>query len=314
MKYSFIIPCYKSKDTIEKVIDEIKDTMKVEGCLEYETILINDYPFDDTFEVIRHICENDCKVKGINLSKNFGQHSALMAGMNEARGEFIVCLDDDGQTPVKELNKFMQKLDQGYDVIFAKYTSKKHSLVRNFGSYINEVMARHLLNKPKNLALMSFFVCRKYVVDEIINYKNAYPYMAGLILRSCGKIDNVEIEHREREQGKSGYTFKKLIALWLNGFTAFSVKPLRIATVIGGVFSLIGFLYSIWIIVEKMINPEVVLGWSSVMAGILIIGGMILCVLGIIGEYIGRIYISLNNSPQYVIKEKINLEDGVSKV
>ena len=166
-------------------------------------------------------------------------------------------------------------------------------------------MTEYLLDKPKNLHLSSYFAARRFVIEEILKYENAYPYVIGLVLRTTKHIANVEVSHREREEGSSGYTFRKLLALWINGFTAFSVKPLRLASLLGGFAAVAGVFVIAWIIYNKMTNPQAPLGWSSMVALLLLLGGMILFVLGMIGEYIGRIYISLNRAPQYVVRERI---------
>ena len=309
MKISFIIPCYCSSQTIVSVVKEIKETV-IEGD-EYEIILINDASKDNTFEVIKQLCGDNSNIIGINFSKNFGQHAALMAGFRYATGDTIVCLDDDGQTPPSEVYKLLNALDEETDVVYAKYLKKKHSKFRNIGSLLNAKMTEWLLNKPKGLYVSSYFATKSYIIREILKYNNPYPYVIGLILRTTDKIKNVEINHRERKNGNSGYTMKKLFVLWLNGFTAFSVRPLRIATGLGVFCAGIGFCYALYTILNKLFNPNVLIGWSSMMAAILIIGGMILFMLGMIGEYIGRIYISINNSPQYVIKDLVgNVEEG----
>ena len=305
MKVSYIIPCYRSMQTIESVVEEIKDTMKKINKYDYEIILVNDSSPDDTFVTIKSLCEADEKITGIDMAKNFGQHAALMAGFNFASGDIIVCLDDDGQTPANEVGKLLEKIEEGYDVVYAKYDEKKHSGFRNFGSLLNKIMTEKLLGKPKDLYISSYFAARKYIVDEIRRYQNAYPYVIGLVLRTTNKICNVSVTHRERQIGSSGYSLKKLFSLWFNGFTSFSVVPLRFATLCGIFSAVIGFIYAVYIVINKLINPAVPLGWSSTIAIILIMGGMILLVLGMIGEYIGRIYICINNSPQYVVREKI---------
>lgn len=303
---SFVIPCYKSALTLPGVVEEIKITMTALTEYEYEIVLINDCSPDDTFTVIRKLCSENHKIKGINLAKNFGQHAALMAGFHIAKGEIIVCLDDDGQTPADEVGKLIAKLDEGYDVVYAKYAHKQHSWFRNFGSKINELMTRIMLGKPKELYVSSYFAMKRFILEEVIRYDNAYPYVIGLVLRTTKSITNVNVTHREREIGASGYTFGKLLGLWVNGFTSFSVKPLRIATMIGAICAFMGFAYGIYTIVKKFISPAVPLGFSSIMSALMFIGGMLMLMLGLVGEYIGRIYVCMNNSPQYVIKETVN--------
>ena len=308
-KISFVIPCYRSALTIGKVVEEVEKSMaELSDRYSYEMILVNDYPEDETFGVIKKLAEEKEYITGINLARNFGQHAALMAGFQYCSGDITVCLDDDGQTPADEVWKLLDKLEEGYDAVYAKYSHKQHSAFRNFGSRVNELMARFMLGKPKELYVSSYFAAKKFVIKEMIKYRNPYPYVIGLVLRTTKSIANVEVHHREREIGTSGYTLGKLFGLWFNGFTAFSIKPLRIATACGALCALAGFLYGIYTIVKKFINPIAPMGWSSTMAAIMFIGGMMMLMLGMVGEYIGRIYISLNDAPQYVIRETTGKE------
>lgn len=307
MKLSFVIPCYGSENTIEKVVDEI--ILKVaERKYKYEIILVNDKSPDNVWEKIKILTLKNKKIKAISFAKNMNKPGAVMAGLRIASGDYVILLDDDGQCPVNELWKLIDPLLEGHDIVMAKYPVKKQSKFKNFGSFVNKKMAEIIIDKPKKLYFNNFAAMKLYVVKEMIKYQNPYPYLEGLMLRTTNDIVNVEVEERERIDGKSNFTFKKMISLWFNGFTSFSVKPLRLSTFIGVIFALAGFLYAIYIVLNKFMNPDVMLGYSSIMAAILVIGGMIMIMLGLIGEYIGRIYISLNNSPQYVIKESINME------
>lgn len=308
MKVSFVIPCYRSELTLEAVVKEIQDKMATMADYEYEIILVNDCSPDDTFGVIRKLCSLHKNIIGVNHAKNFGQHAALMAGFHFASGDVVVCLDDDGQTPANEVDRLLDKINEGYDVVYAEYEHKQHSGFRNWGSHVNKVMTEVMLNKPKELYVSSYFAARRFIVDEMLNYKGAYPYVIGLVLRSTKNICNVKVNHRERMEGESGYSLKKLLALWMNGFTSFSILPLRIASYGGAVIAFLGFIYAIYVIVRKCVDPTRMLGWSSTISIMLILGGLILLVLGLIGEYVGRIYISLNNSPQYVIRNVINYD------
>ncbi len=308
-KISFVIPCYRSENTISHVVNEIQEKMRSMTKYEHEIILVNDCSPDGTLAVIRRLCAEHENLKGISFARNFGQHAALMAGLRQAEGDYVVCLDDDGQTPADEVDKLLDKLEGGYDAVYAKYEHKQHSTYRNIGSKVNELMLRIMLEKPAELYVSSYFAVRRFVVEDMIRYENSYPYVIGLVLRATKNITNVVVQHREREEGNSGYTLKKLIALWFNGFTAFSVKPLRIATAVGGCSAGVGFLYGIYTIIKRLLNPAVPMGFSSMMSAVVFFGGMIMVMLGLIGEYVGRIYISLNNSPQYVIREKMNIEE-----
>ena len=309
-KISFIIPCYRSEQTLPKVIEEIQSTMSgMSDRYAYDIILVNDCSPDDTAQTIKKLCEENDNIIGVSFAKNFGQHAALMAGFRYSDGDICVCLDDDGQTPANQVGRLLAKLDEGYDAVYAKYDHKMHSGFRNFGSRVNDLMLRTMLNKPGDLFVSSYFAVRRFVADEIIRYENSYPYVIGLVLRSTGKIANVPIDHRERMEGTSGYTLGKLLSLWLNGFTAFSIKPLRIATYIGGFSAIAGLLYGLYVIIRRLLFPEdAVLGYAATMSAIVFFGGMILLTLGLIGEYIGRMYISMNNSPQYVIRDTWNTD------
>lgn len=303
-KISFVIPCYRSARTIGDVVAEIQNTMAAMPEYVYDIFLINDCSPDDTYEVIKKLCAKYSNITGVSLARNFGQHAALMAGLRKADGDIVVCLDDDGQTPADEVGKLLAEIENGSDVVYASYENKKHNAFRNFGTWMNDIMTRVMLGKPRELHLTSYFAAKRFVVESMLTYENCYPYVIGLVLRATRNITNIPVSHRSRKSGTSGYTMKKLFSLWFNGFTAFSIFPLRVATVTGIVFASAGFLYGIYTIVKKFVNPIVPLGFSSLMAAIVFIGGMLMIMLGLIGEYIGRIYISINKSPQYVIREE----------
>lgn len=300
---SYIIPCYNSSDTIENVVLSITLAMKEMKQYSCEIILVNDGSSDSTYKVIERLCKDYSFITGIDMAKNFGQPAAIMAGLRIASGDILICLDDDGQTPADEAYKLIQQIEDGSDVVYASYTNKKHSLMRNMGSKLNDWMMDWLLNKPRGLYLSSYFAMRRYIVDEILRYINAYPYIEGLILRATDNIVNVPVKHRERIGGVSGYNPGKLVSLWMNGFTAFSVKPLRIAVLIGGITAFMGFGLAVWTIISRIKDSTVEAGWSSIVSILLVLGGIILCELGLIGEYIGRSYICLNNAPQYVVRK-----------
>lgn len=299
---SFIIPCYCSQNTLEPVVYEINDTMRQLPHYRYEIILVNDCSPDNTFAVITSLTERYSNITGIDLAKNFGQHAALMAGFRQAAGEVIVCLDDDGQTPANEVGKLLEKIEQGYDVVYASYENKQHSRFRNWGSRVNSKMTEIMLDKPHDLSITSYFAMCRFVMKELLRYEQCYPYVMGLVLRSTRNICNVSVQHRAREVGHSGYTISKLLGLWMNGFTSFSVKPLRMATYLGAATAGCGFLYVIYIVIHFFIDHAAPTGWSSTMAALLLLGGVILLVLGLVGEYVGRIFMCTNAAPQYVVR------------
>lgn len=300
---SFVIPCYHSAATLAGVVRDIRATVLADGRYTYEILLVNDNPADDTWREILRLKQEDPNIFGICMSRNFGQASALMAGYRHVRGDLVVSLDDDGQTPPAEMFRLIDAMDEDTDVVYASYPTKHHSLFRNFGSRVNDWMATWLMGKPKDLYMASYYVARRFIIDEMIRCDNPFPYVDGLAVRSTSRFKNIPIDHQDRKEGESGYTLTKLLRLWLNGFTAFSVKPLRVATVMGMGFSLAGFLFALVIIVRKIILLDAIdAGWSSIVAIVLLLDGILMMMLGMVGEYVGRMYMTMNKSPQYVIR------------
>ena len=245
-------------------------------------------------------------LRGLELAKNFGQPAAQMAGFALATGDVVISLDDDGQAPVDAIFRLIDALYEGkYDVVYGAYRRKRHNLFRNVGSWINHLMAVWLIGIPHGMYTTSFFAVRRFVVSEMLKYSGPFPYLSGLIFRTTRNVSTIEVEHRERANGSSGYTFSKLLRLWINGFTAFSVAPLRLASYVGSACAALGFGFGIWTVIKKLlISPNMPIGYSSLMSTILFIGGMVMLILGLIGEYVGRIYICINSAPQYVISRK----------
>ena len=309
MKLSVVIPCYRSEHTIANVVKEIIDTIPTcKDVDDYEIIMVSDGSPDNVFSVIRRLCEENPKCKGLEFSRNYGQHAALLAGYHCVTGDIVTAIDDDGQTPLESLPELLTALKNGADVVCGSYEHKQHNWFRRFGSRFNNFMAEWLMDKPKNWEPTSFIALRRYIIDELIRYDNAFPYMLGLVLRATNRFANIPVKHRQRNGGQSGYRLGKLIKLWLNGATAFSIKPLRIAALLGVTIAVGGLLLGMWIICQKLINPNVPAGYASMMSVMAIFSGTILLTLGLMGEYIGRMYICINKSPQFVIRDKINME------
>jgi len=301
---SIVIPVFNSEATISDLVTELITHISKDHPL--EVVLVNDDSDDRS--------ENECiglfkkypeKVKFYSLAKNVGEHNAVMAGLNKVKGDWAVIMDDDFQNPVAEVSKLIEYiLNNNYDVVYTKYDKKQHSAFKNIGSYFNNKVANIMLKKPNELYLSSFKAIKQKLISEIIKYKLPYPYIDGLILRTTNNIGVIEVQHKSRSQGQSGYTIKKLISLWLNMFTNFSVVPLRIATFLGAVLSFGGFLFAIAILVEKLFYPEVPQGYASLVIIFIIFSGVQLVFIGLIGEYLGRLFISNNKHPQFFITKK----------
>ena len=307
---SFVIPCYGSEKTIYYVVKEIDETVSLNNDFDYEIIAVNDCSPDGVWSVLTQLAENNKKLKLINLSKNMNRPGAVMAGLNNTSGEYVCVLDDDGQCPMNRFWDLLDPLDNGYDVAMADYPERKQSAFKDFGTFVNKKMTEYMLDRPKDLQFTNFMIMKKYIAEELCNYKNPYPYMTGLILRTTINIKCVPMDERERYNGSTNFTFKKMVSLWMNGLTAFSIKPLRLASIVGTLSAFIGFVYGLVIIFKKLSGENITQGYSSLMAVILFTNGIIMLLLGLIGEYLGRMYMCINNSPQYVIKERINFDDS----
>jgi polyisoprenyl-phosphate glycosyltransferase len=308
IKVSFVIACYNSENSLKAVVVEVIDALEKLG-VSYEIILVNDGSKDGTIEVIKNLCKANFSIKAINLSRNFGQQNAMLAGFNHASGDLVAYCDDDGQSPVNEVHRFVSKIDEGYDMVWAKYPDEKRSFLNTIGANLNNRMLKYLFNKPLDLGFGNLWLAKHFIIKEAIKCKNPRVYLGGVFLTISKNMANVDCEKRDRFIGESNYSLMKLIIIWLNGLTAFSIAPLRVASLTGGLVSVIGFFYMLYLIAYKLIYGDVLIGYSSLMSVILFIGGMLMLMIGILGEYIGRIYSNLNSLPQFVVKQKINLDN-----
>jgi polyisoprenyl-phosphate glycosyltransferase len=307
---SFVIPCYNSSKSLKIVTDEILDVMIENSILNYEIILINDNSTDSTLELIKDLCYTNKNFIGIDLSNNFGQQQAMLAGFSHATGSLIAYCDDDGQSPVSEIFQLVTKIGEGFDMVWAKYDSGDDSLVKIIGGFVNNCMLKLLFKKPFKLHFGNLWVAKRFVVKQAATCSNPFPYLGGIFLKITLNMSNVTLCKRNRLFGSSNYSFLKLFSVWLNGFTAFSVLPLRLASLLGFIFSMTGFIAFLYIIYIKINNPNIPIGYTSIISLLLFTMGNVMLMLGIIGEYIGRIYINLNNVPQYVVKDIITRRDG----
>lgn len=312
MELSIVVPVYNGESSVEALVERLYDNFK--GKLRFEVVLVNDFSPDNSWAAIQKTKEKyPHLITAINLRKNFGEHNAVMAGYAHAKGQYIVNIDDDFQNPPEEIDKLLDEIKKGYDVVYSYYRQKKHHFFRNLGSKVNDFFATLLLKKPKNLYLSSFRIINKELKDEILSYKGPFPYIDGLILRSTAHISQVEVIHNSREEGESNYTFVKLLRLWSYMALNFSVVPLRVSTFMGIGLSVLGAFFSIWVFIEKLLNPEIEVGWSSTMISILISSGVQLFILGLIGEYVGRIFITQNSSPQYSCKHVLKRDENAGE-
>ncbi len=306
MLITIVIPCYNSEKTIRKVVELTREVFAGMDGYDCEFVLVNDNSKDGTYGEIVKLAHDYPEVKGINLMRNFGQHNALMCAMNYASGDYCIGMDDDMQTHPSQIPTIVHKMEEGYDIVYGVYKKSANKAGKNFTSWLNRVTSGVLLGRPKDIHSSNFWMITRNVLDEVIKYKNYNPYVDGIFFRCSHNIGNVEIEHHAREVGSSGYTLKKLVKLWM-AYWNYSVLPLRVASVLGGVTSGIGFIAAIVTFIRKLIDPTMRVGWASIICILLIFFGLILLVLGVIGEYIGEIVLSVNSTPQYIVRDKVNL-------
>lgn len=315
MKYSIVIPCYRSSHTIRQMVEETAAELERLGAANHEFVLVDDFSPDggETIRVLKALTDEKDNVTVVELAKNAGQHNAIMAGLHYAEGDVIILMDDDMQTHPSQLKALLSKLDEGYDVVYGYYPDKKHSGFRNFGSWVNYTTVRLLIGKPKELRTSSYCVMKKYVRDSIIEYPAQYAHMQGLVLRTVSpqRIASVPIQHFERAYGTSNYSLKKLLSLWSN-IAGFSIVPLRASRRAGALLSLLGIVGMIWLIVRKMMHHTQILGWTSTMLTIIFFSGIILITLGVVGEYVGRMFLTVGNYPQFVVRDVYKKGNGSS--
>jgi len=301
---SIVIPVYNGEKSIRELVQEL--IIKLTPNYKIEIILVNDCSPDNSEDVCISLFNKYSDiVKFYSLAKNVGEHNAVMAGLNNISGDFAVIIDDDFQNPINEIDKLISyAIKNSYDVVYTYYDKKYHSFFRNLGSLFNDKIANSMLKKPNNLYLSSFKILNKFIVNEITKYDRPFPYVDGLILRTTSNIGKIKVEHSKRMVGKSSYTVSKLISLWLNMFTNFSILPLRISIMFGFIFSFIGFLIGILTLVEKILNPFMPIGYASLIVAISMFSGIQLIAIGMVGEYMGRVYLSQNKRPQFTIRKK----------
>lgn len=303
VRLSIVVPVYCGGATVPELVSELGGHLGKQYDL--EIVLVDDGSPDDSAQVIKELARRTPWVKAICLSRNFSEHNAVMAGLNEATGDVIVTMDDDLQNPPSEVVKLVSEIGNGCDVVYSRYERKQHSWFRNLGSRVNDRVATVMLKKPPKLYLCSFRAMSRFVVDQVIQFDGPFPYIDGLILRTTRKIKVVTVEHVAREVGRSGYTLRKLISLWVNMFTSFSILPLRFASFLGLVVAALGAIAAGLFIFERLRNPELQVGWASLVVSVLLLGGVQLFSLGMLGEYLGRMFLKLGGEPQFIVRERV---------
>lgn len=298
---SFVIPLYYSAGTIRPLVKEIESLVIAGG---HELVLVNDGSRDTTLGVCRELLrEAKIPITLVDHARNFGEHNAVLTGYRHARGAYVVNIDDDGQNPPAEAVRLWQHAkDNNLDAVYGHYAHKEHAAWRNAGSWLTNRLTDWVLDKPSGFYLSSFRCVSAFVAREVAQHEGPYPYIDGLILQVTQSIGSLEVRHAERQSGESGYTMRRLLRLWLSTFVNFSVVPLRLATLLGLIMALAGLAGLGVVLYLRIVNRGPDYGWGSLMAALLVLSGTQLVMLGLIGEYVGRMFLTINRRPQSVVR------------
>lgn len=297
MLLSVIIPVYHGAVTIQKLVDSAQEQLK---AFSFEIVLINDGSKDDSEKICLELSAKFNNISFLSLRKNFGEFQAVMCGLNHAKGDYSVIIDDDFQNPPSEIIKLLETAQKGdFDVVYGQYDDKKHHQFRNIGSWFVNQITTSLFKKPQDLYLSSFKLIKKEVVEEICKYKGPYPYIDGLIFNVTDNVGKVTVQHNDRHHGESNYTAKKLASLFLNIIFGYSLLPVRLAMFLGFLSTFIAIVLSVFQFMNIIYYP--------IRLVVLFVGGIQLISIGIVGEYIAKTFLTQSNTPQYTLKiKKIN--------
>jgi undecaprenyl-phosphate 4-deoxy-4-formamido-L-arabinose transferase len=298
---SIVVPVYNGATSVPILVEALAK-LDVPGG--HEIVLVNDCSPDHSLDVCRDLCrQNAVALTVVNLARNFGEHNAVMAGLSHARGDYIINMDDDLQNPPEEVVRLWQYArDNKYDVVYTYYADKQHAAWRNLGSRFTNWCADHLLDKPKGLYLSSFRCMSAFVARNIVEHTGPFPYVDGLIMQVTQNIGRLQVQHLARAEGRSNYTIRRLVRLFMSMFLNFSVMPLRIGTLAGFVMAGLGLLVFLVILIEAL-SGRTPQGYASVMAAILLLAGVQLIMLGLVGEYLGRLFLTVNKKPQFIVRD-----------
>ncbi|MBP7064908.1 glycosyltransferase family 2 protein [Ferrovibrio sp.] len=304
---SIVVPVYNGAASVPSLVEALA-RLEIPGRL--EIVLVNDCSPDNSLDVCRELCRaNNVALSVVNLSRNYGEHNAVMAGLSHARGAYIITMDDDLQNPPEEVVRLWRHAsDNDYDVVYTYYAEKKHEAWRNLGSRFTNWCADHLLDKPKGLYLSSFRCMSAFLARQVVAHDGPFPYVDGLIMQITQRIGRLQVSHLPRAEGRSNYTLARLLRLFLSMFLNFSVIPLRVGTLVGVAMAGLGIFGFVFVLIEALLSEGAPQGWASLMAAVLLLAGVQLIMLGLVGEYLGRMFLTINKRPQFVVRDVLRNE------
>ena len=306
-KYSVVIPVYNSSGIVGHVIDQTKSFFEKKQW-DYEIILVNDGSRDQSWNVISQYAARDSHIVAVNLMRNYGQHTAVYCGFKYSSGDYVITIDDDLQNPPREIIHLVEKVKEGHDVIFGRFKQKRHSGVRNVGSYVIRLINNRVFGCPNDIVPTNFRLIRRDVVDRILEYHTIYPYITGLVIMFSNNMTNVWVEHQERMEGKSNYNLYKILSLVTRILFNYSVWPLRFVSTAGFLVSLFSFLAGLVLIANKLTDNIKVEGWTGLMVMLAFFNGITILILGMLGEYTARILQQISSSEVFHVKDIVKNE------
>ncbi|OPX65130.1 MULTISPECIES: glycosyltransferase family 2 protein [unclassified Methanoregula] len=304
-EYSIVVPVFNSEKSLEELLTRLNRLFHPISE-SYEIILVDDRSIDSSWDILKRLHADNSKIKIIRLIRNFGQHNALLAGLNICTGKIIITLDDDLQHPPEEIPKLIAKLKEGFFVVYGKYPPENDSRIENFLSRLYQKIIHIILDIPQEIFISSFVIYQREIVQNIITIKSSYPFLPAMTVRSApvSKITNVDVAHQKRKKGSSNYGLIRYFKYSLNLIINYSSMPLVFVASLGILLSIFSIFFGFWIIIQKIINPSYgIMGWNSLMVAICFLGGAILMSMGILGEYLRRILAETSYGQQYVISE-----------
>lgn len=304
---SVVVPCYNSQKSLDELVERLAAALPA-LCHSFEVILVNDYSRDGTWGKIRELAVKNPFVKGVDMMKNFGQHSAILCGFNYSTGDYVVTMDDDLQNPPEEIARLLAPMaDPAIDAVIGAPADPKKSLVRKWGSDMLNVCTSRILGKPLSLKMAAFRVLRRRLVDQVKSNRTVNPALGSLLLSYTRNMVNVTVENRARKYGRSGYTMRKSAALFFNNVLNYSMIPLKVMGWLGSLVSLFSFGLAVYYLIEYFTGHTGVPGWTTLAVLVSFFSGLILISLSILGTYLMRVTREVNHTPQYAVRETLNL-------
>jgi len=306
--YSVVIPVFNSEAILEKTIARTTTFFEAQGW-RYEIILVNDGSSDGSWAILEKAAAENANIVAIDMLKNYGQHTAIYAGFHAVSGDYIITIDDDLQNPPEEIVHVVNKILEGYDVVYGQFRQKKHSFLRRLGSKLIQTINEQIFDQPRDLIVTNFRIMSRDVIERICAYRTPFPYITGMSLMFSRKRANVMVEHKPREVGKSNYNIRRILALVLRLMFSYSTFPLRLVSYVGYIATLVALSVGIYFLIRAIFIGTTVPGWASTVLLISFFGGINIVIVSMLGEYVLRLVQQSSDQNVYHIREKVQHDE-----